>query len=365
MNDCNMTNSYPCTFEDCQHVFKSEKQLKRHKCSEPDHNYCDRCDLDFGSEEALLIHKIKSSDHIVCAMCGSEFRSEGGRDSHTRQVCLYGLSLVSFSFAIRSFGTEALVLTYSCILQLHFTEQNIECIGCGTVFNRAQGLMAHIEGNHCKGLTMQKYNEHRYNKQITEGIFHKALQQDRSIAPPTDTGSDDGGVGLNLMDIDEEGNQGDSETGLLRDKTNSATPAVFDDLGRLVGRSHHPIDGDLMGFSEIPSTDRITVDNYGTNRLEECSSMKHIENEMPSKWEAHLPYQPGSAISNRPINTPPATSVNEEEKFAGLSNTNWDPLKYFNPSVGNFLCLCNEQFDTAKELEKHFLSGIHAGGVVR
>lgn len=62
--------------------------MKRHKSTAPDHEYCEKCDLDCETEDQLLIHKIKSNKHIVCPVCGIEFGSEGGRDRHIRLVSL-------------------------------------------------------------------------------------------------------------------------------------------------------------------------------------------------------------------------------------------------------------------------------------
>ena len=76
----------PCTFDDCPGLFTSVEKMKRHKESEPEHEYCSRCDEDFEDEERLLIHKLLTEKHIVCPICGIDFRSEGGRDGHIRQV---------------------------------------------------------------------------------------------------------------------------------------------------------------------------------------------------------------------------------------------------------------------------------------
>lgn len=68
--------------------------MKRHKSTAPDHEYCEKCDLDCETEDQLLIHKIKSNKHIVCPVCGIEFGSEGGRDRHIRLVSLTHLFFI-------------------------------------------------------------------------------------------------------------------------------------------------------------------------------------------------------------------------------------------------------------------------------
>lgn len=60
--------------------------MKRHKESEPEHEYCSRCDVDFADEMRFLVHKLRSEKHIACPVCGLDFRSAGGRDGHIRQV---------------------------------------------------------------------------------------------------------------------------------------------------------------------------------------------------------------------------------------------------------------------------------------
>lgn len=77
---------FPCTFDECPRLFTSVEEMKKHKESEPEHEYCSRCDEDFEDEERLLIHKLLTEKHIVCPICGIDFRSEGGRDGHIRQV---------------------------------------------------------------------------------------------------------------------------------------------------------------------------------------------------------------------------------------------------------------------------------------
>lgn len=86
MSGCAARRKFPCTFDDCPRLFTSVEEMKKHKESEPEHEYCSRCDEDFEDEERLLIHKLLTEKHIVCPICGIDFRSEGGRDGHIRQV---------------------------------------------------------------------------------------------------------------------------------------------------------------------------------------------------------------------------------------------------------------------------------------
>lgn len=76
----------PCTFDDCPHLFRTIYEMKRHKESDPEHEYCSRCDMDFEDDMRFLVHKLRGEKHIACPVCGLDFRSEGGRDGHIRQV---------------------------------------------------------------------------------------------------------------------------------------------------------------------------------------------------------------------------------------------------------------------------------------
>ena len=79
----------PCTYQGCDLVFPSVREMKKHKTLYPHHDYCRMCDEDFEDEERLLIHKLHpDNSHICCPICGMDFKSEGGRDLHCQQVRL-------------------------------------------------------------------------------------------------------------------------------------------------------------------------------------------------------------------------------------------------------------------------------------
>ena len=90
-----------CTYVDCVRSFATFKEMKLHKQTEPEHNYCKKCDVDCDDWEHLTQHKVdsmapfldgkmKGSDdkpaHIVCEFCGEDFKSLGGRKKHREQV---------------------------------------------------------------------------------------------------------------------------------------------------------------------------------------------------------------------------------------------------------------------------------------
>lgn len=91
-----------CTYPDCVRSFDTVKEMKGHKLSDPDHNYCKKCDVDCGDWDDFTQHKVnamapwledgdkkgsgENPKHIVCEFCGEDFKSFGGRKLHRKQV---------------------------------------------------------------------------------------------------------------------------------------------------------------------------------------------------------------------------------------------------------------------------------------
>jgi hypothetical protein len=77
-----------CTYADCDLHFESEKEMKRHKKHDDDHDYCHKCDEDFDSYDDLAQHKIYRPDmhNKACRVCGQEFKSESGLKRHIELV---------------------------------------------------------------------------------------------------------------------------------------------------------------------------------------------------------------------------------------------------------------------------------------
>lgn len=81
-------NRVRCTYADCDLHFASEKDMKRHKKHDDDHDYCHKCDEDFDSYDDLAQHKIFRPDmhNKACRVCGQEFKSESGLKRHIELV---------------------------------------------------------------------------------------------------------------------------------------------------------------------------------------------------------------------------------------------------------------------------------------
>lgn len=78
---------FPCTFQGCKKIFKTKKDLVKHKMADEEgHDYCKICDLDFEDDDSLHRHKVASEKHICCPICSEDFKSDGGRDRHFTQV---------------------------------------------------------------------------------------------------------------------------------------------------------------------------------------------------------------------------------------------------------------------------------------
>ncbi len=77
-----------CTYPDCDLLFDSEKDMKRHKKHDENHEYCHKCDADFETYDDLAHHKIFRPDahDKACRVCGMEFKSESGLKRHIEQV---------------------------------------------------------------------------------------------------------------------------------------------------------------------------------------------------------------------------------------------------------------------------------------
>ena len=67
--------------------------MKNHKRNDPEHDYCNKCDVDCDSWDDYVEHKANANPkvHIACLHCGQDFKSIPGRNRHIAQVsCLSG-----------------------------------------------------------------------------------------------------------------------------------------------------------------------------------------------------------------------------------------------------------------------------------
>ncbi|EMC97965.1 hypothetical protein BAUCODRAFT_67325 [Baudoinia panamericana UAMH 10762] len=163
-----------CTYKDCQQRFDNEKDMKRHKKHDPNHNYCRRCDLDFNSWEELTQHKVTVMDrwqraprderedgpaHVTCEFCGLDFHTFGGRKTHRAQT--------------------------------HKAAQSLKCPGCEALFTKAGNMIAHLEEGHCKTITAYEFRASIVRKRITPEIMNNADEVRRRMGLTVAHGNDD------------------------------------------------------------------------------------------------------------------------------------------------------------------------------
>jgi len=125
-------NKFPCTYTDCPASFKTMRQLYTHK--ENGHDYCSVCDLDFDSFDALHVHKVMTEQHVVCPICSADFQTSGARTQH--------------------------------INSHHPEPADKKCPGCGEIFARGSGLIAHMEDNLCNVVSKTQF--HKARRMITQ-----------------------------------------------------------------------------------------------------------------------------------------------------------------------------------------------------
>ena len=67
-------------------TFKTEIDFKSHMTDEPEHDYCEKCDVVCEDYEDYLSHKVKSDKHIACPQCGLDFNGVRTLESHIKRV---------------------------------------------------------------------------------------------------------------------------------------------------------------------------------------------------------------------------------------------------------------------------------------
>ncbi|RMY89353.1 hypothetical protein D0862_10231 [Hortaea werneckii] len=193
-----------CTYPTCEKTFDCQKDMKRHKLSNPDHDYCNKCDVDCDSYDDLTQHKVsmmaefwadkdrKAGDspaHITCEFCGMDFKSFGGRKKHREQF--------------------------------HPADQSIYCPakddGCHLLFTRAAHMIAHLEEGECAVIDAYEFRASIVHKHIIKQImenpeeFAHNLQANKAFADRRR------GLGV-IVDSTESHKQGERKHGNILDE---------------------------------------------------------------------------------------------------------------------------------------------------
>lgn len=113
-----------CTFPECFGYFSSEKEMRKHKRHNREHDYCAVCDKDYLEWDEYSAHNamysgrdsnkksvkdyLKAGEPVPsgnklhmygCAKCGELFKTESGRQRHTDGVSIY-LALNSITVTV-------------------------------------------------------------------------------------------------------------------------------------------------------------------------------------------------------------------------------------------------------------------------
>jgi hypothetical protein len=140
-----------CTYDICNEVFDTLKDMKRHKLDADWHYYCKKCDLDFDCDFDRFLHKISTpTKHITCPDCGRDERTWTGLRGHV---------------AIN-----------------HPHKQEIKCLACKKIFPTAVSIIDHIQRGECK-ITDEEWQLERAQRTVAKEAFMQQYEQ--SIGAPT------------------------------------------------------------------------------------------------------------------------------------------------------------------------------------
>ncbi|KAL6230890.1 hypothetical protein BDW75DRAFT_56206 [Aspergillus navahoensis] len=317
-----------CTYPNCNFWFQTDKDMKKHKTTSSDHEYCNKCDIDFETEEHLLIHKIKSNKHIACPICGIDFGSEGGRDRHIRQF--------------------------------HRTAQNLTCSGCKSTFRSAAGLMRHIENGECveirPGYLLVEQQKKLMRKEALEIPIAPAVP---SLVDMDE--NDDGGVQLAITRSETNREPMANQPGSITAKNTNGL--VDRHWSKLVETGLEDGMRDLMDFSSI------------TGNGKENEKNKENISGWVGKGRSHIFPGPSSALAPASASASgakseggpgakaasalgPRPSIGVPD--AGLELTriykDWNPSNFVDEFTREYVCACGKRCLTKEAFEKHVLN---------
>ncbi|KAL4949188.1 hypothetical protein BDW69DRAFT_198288 [Aspergillus filifer] len=325
-----------CTFPICTFFFRTDKEMRKHKATYPEHEYCTKCDEDFSSEEMLLLHMIKSPRHIVCPICGIEFGSEGGRDRHIRQF--------------------------------HRTGQNLTCQGCKDTFRSASGLMRHIEEGQCPAISSDRL----LFEQSKKLMRREALEASKApIIKPTLVDADDdedGGVSIS-MGVGEKSREAIANQPGSCNRNVRARDMISEHWPELPGGKTQQ--GDLMSFAEVSNAiDDIAQDIKTQDKDKETNIWrpKIYERHTPSVVGSHsgsgaassagIPSGPGTDVASKPSPGSGTLSIGPPDAGLVLERIyrDWDAKNFYDGFSGEYVCACGRRCRTKDSFEKHVLS---------
>lgn len=201
----------PCRYTDCHLTFKNKASLLDHLIEEPNHEYCEACDVCLQDWDDLMRHMAQSANHIACPSCGREFQSVKGMERH--------------------------------VAQSHRAEQKLTCYGCNVIFRTAGDMIGHLEKGLCRNteqpkqsITKTSFQDHINQKTIInrmlkgDGLRMKSPSGPGSIAS---SGNQFGGENENSsVLLDEPTSENSNPTPALQPTPSAPRPTS-------VGASHN------------------------------------------------------------------------------------------------------------------------------
>lgn len=216
--------------------------------------------------------------------------------------------------------------------------------------------MAHIEGGNCEGITIDHYRAQRIQKLVTKTALEERLG--RKTLPPPDGGaaastaeSVDGGVRLNILDDSQfpilekgKGKSTESTDSFDDDDLNDAASEVSG-VARSIKHwptvvtdnkvKAKPAEKDLMGFSKLA-----IADNNADGDV--LPKDKKEEDMGQSEWGERPPE------SDEPV-----------RKKMPQHFVIYDTDRYYNKTLGVYVCPCDRVFKTSEAVNDHLNSDAH------
>ncbi|KAI9667399.1 MAG: hypothetical protein M1821_000214 [Bathelium mastoideum] len=324
-------NTVRCTFRNCTAKFADVNDMKRHKSSDDDHEYCIQCDLDFPDWDSHVIHRVESSAHITC-ICGLDFRSLGGLERHQAQA--------------------------------HPVNQDIECPYCLQHFTRAANYVKHVEQGRCpKNLNSKIQME--ANKQ------HKFIVK-KILAKPEDFNfNTDSRPAAIVSDLETSEGGDDTET-----SSNTGGVDLFsvcdedEEQMRLTHKTLLPDPGDLIDLKATipkkkawPSPSEAVVQEHqparaATEEVDESEVKLARDLESNFAWELALAAKDQAFKQSNSANLMHSHNV----RIINPQSESYDPSRFWDPNLEAFRCPyshCdiefNQNFTSAAELQEHMI----------
>lgn len=222
--------------------------------------------------------------------------------------------------------------------------------------------MAHIENNQCETISSEAYAQERARKAVLKEAVAKALNSDNTLLGTSKVGSDvtsdDGGV-----PVDPNSLLDDPDTKKTKTSSSHGPPSgARSVISNMTSRKHWPtlgserntkkeeedeqdIDDDLMVFSTLSVRERgDDGQSAGGSRQGGLNAGTVTESGVPTNFG--LDRDSGEMVSS-------------------LSKDKWDPNRFFDSCLGEYVCPCSKKFKTLADFEVHLSSGAHSGGRIR